>query len=235
MPKLKLCGDVLDPFWVRAVTVFPKDLAAAQSCYAVECVKAKMADEPEGGKHVVDTHTLRLLLEAPSYATLKKTVAANSKRAIVAGDILGALYLMHKFDIPEPSFNKAVYVAMQYAKTTKYGDGTPLAISEPTIRACWEEYKTVAHFWAAFRLGQAYPFANDVLQRFDIYLQVAQGLFAFGTAFIPKRARPQQTILSREDCWTLPAAIEAKHLVSERVPDALLKYLKKYKAPKSRF
>lgn len=237
MPMLELNGDHLDDFWVRAVMLFPNDIDVARSCYAVEQVKAVTEGDLDNEKREVDTFTLRLLLDAPSYANLKILVTENTKRAIVAGDILAALYLMDRFKVPEPSMNKAVFFATQYAKKAKYGDGTNLAISEPMVRKYWNEFRSVSHFWAAFRLGQAYPYSTAVshptLQGFMKSLEVAQGILEFGTAYIPLRSKSQQAILDRENCWVLPDTIPARHLHNGAQPTGLLKILKKYKAPKS--
>lgn len=40
---------------------------------------------------------------------------------------------MDKFGVPEPSLNKAIFIAMVFAKTAKYGDGTPMNVSERMV------------------------------------------------------------------------------------------------------
>ncbi|MFC1772650.1 hypothetical protein ACFL3A_04770 [Pseudomonadota bacterium] len=231
MPKLNLDGSMADHLWVRAIMLFPNDLDAAKRCFALEQIKAVIDEDSDDEIREVNVRTLRLLVEAPSWPILKELTTENTKRGIVAGDIFGALYVMDKFNIREPSMNKAVFVAMEFAKKQKYGDGTKMAISEPKIRKCWNEFRSVSHLWAAFRLGQAYPFAADSfsMEGNQAFLEVAQGLFQFGTSYIPLRARPKKTILDRENCWALPNTIAARHIQSERQPDALLKILKKYK------
>lgn len=94
----------------------------------------------------------------------------------------------------------------------------------------------VAHLWAADRLGQAYPFAPDPLslESWPVFLEAAQGIFEFGKTYIPKRSRSKKSILDGDDYWVLPKVIQAIHLQTHRKPDALLKLLKNYKAPKTR-
>lgn len=238
VPNLKFDGSELDRLWVLAVALFPNDLPAARRYFAVAKVKAKLDNDSDDKEHVVNARTLRLLLEAPSYASLGELSAANTKRAIVAGDVLMTLYVMKRFALSEPSMNKAIFVAMEYAKKAKYGDSTSLAISEPTIRKCWEEYRPVAHLWAAYRVNKAYPYAPQRSEfstyRIAALLEVAQGMFQFGASYIPKRARPQKPILDRAQCWVLPDTIAARHLESVRQPERLQRILEKYRAPKTR-
>jgi len=237
MPILQLDGSVHDNFWVWAVMRFPNDLSAAQSCFAAEKVKAVTDGASDNEKRVLDAHTLRLLLNAPSYADLKQRSAESLKRAIVAGDLLIAIYLMERFNVPRPSMNKAIFVAMEYAKKAEYGDGTPLNKSEPMVLKCWNEFNGVAHLWAAFRIYDAYPYtpADSRLspEGFAAFLEVAQELFQFGVSYIPKGSKSQKPILDCQKCWCLPNTIQPKRLESDRQPSLLLKTLKKYKAPKS--
>lgn len=239
MSELQLDGSEPDNlFWVRAVMLFPNDLSMAQRCFAVEQIKAVTDGDSDDEKREVDTRTLRLLLNAPSYADLKEQVAESTKRAIVAGDLLASIYLMDRFHVNRPSINKAIFIAGEYAKKAKYGDSTRLAISEPMIRKCWNDFKPVAHLWAAFRVGMAYSFSPDhpnplALENFKTFLGVAQGMYEFGRKYIPKASRPINSILSGNNYWELPKTIPARHLQTEQMPDALMKFLKKYKAPKS--
>lgn len=159
-------------------------------------------------------------------------IVANSKRAFIAGDILMTLYLMDRFKLPEPSMNKALFVAMEFAKKATYGDGTRLNTSERMVRQCWTEYESVAHLWAAFRINQAYPYTDDPFID-PKFLEVAVGLYRFGTGFVPARAKKKIPVLDAQKCWALPDNVPASNLKSDRIPDRLLKYLKKYKAPKS--
>lgn len=237
MPVLQLDGSANDFLWVRAVMNFPNDLSAAQSCFAVETVKAVTDGDSDNEKRELDVRTLRLLLEAPSYSSLKQLIAESTKRATVAGDLLAVIYLMDRFKVARPSMNKAIFVAMEFAKNSRYGDGTPLNKSEPMVIKCWNEFKGVAHLWAAFRLQQAYPYAPPKSQfspeGFVSFLEVAQGLFQFGVSYIPKGSKSKKPILDSQKCWCLPDIIEAKHLKSNRQPNLMLETLKKYKAPKS--
>jgi len=206
--------------------------------FAVERIRTEIADDAPRARVDVGTFTLRLLIEAPSLADMKILVSECTKQAMVAGDVLAALYVMDRFKIPEPSMNKAVFCAQEYAKKAKtYGDGTPLAISEAKIRQYWSKYRSVAHFWAASRLEESYPFVqqDQLFSRghFQKFLEVSQDIYFFGCAFIPKRAKPQEPILKHGECWALPDEIQPKQLSSTKEPAHLMKYLQKYKAAKT--
>lgn len=234
MPEITLDGSPNDIRWVRATMLFPNNEAERRQCFGVELARLKVLECKDTDRLEIDASDLRLLIEAPAYDALKEIAAANTKRAIVAGDLLVALYIMDKFGVPEPSLNKAIFVATEYAKTAKYGDGTRMNVSERMVLECWNEYKPVAHLWAAFRINGAYPYAPaDEVFSHSQFLGVAVGLFRFGAGFIPARAKKKTPVLEAQKCWSLPGNVPASNLVSDQIPDRLLEYLKKYKAPKS--
>ncbi|NWG39240.1 MAG: hypothetical protein HXY27_04635 [Hydrogenophilaceae bacterium] len=235
MPEITLNGSPDDLGWLRAVMLFPNDEQLRKQCFAVEIARFHALNASESAKLQIDVETLRLLLEAPAYGSLKETVSAITKRAIVAGDLLMTLYIMHKFGLKEPSVNKAIFVCQQFAHKAKYGDGTPMNVSERTVKECWREFKSVAHFWAAFRLNKAYPFAPSDTEVFahPKFLGVASAVYQFGVTFVPYRAWAGKPVLDPKTSWRLPENIAPINLVSDQPPDRLLKYLKKYKAPKS--
>ncbi len=235
MPILKLDGSVNDSFWVRAAMHFPNDLSAVQGCFAVDQTMALINGDSDNEKFEIDAYTLKTLINAPSFSTLKEQKIESTKRGTVAGDILATLYLMDRFGVERPSMNKAIFCAMEFAKKAKYGDGTPLAISEPSIRKFWNEFRPVAHLWAAFRLAQDYPYAPEPLHpnNHKKFLEVAQGIFEFGRNYIPKGSKSNKSILDGDYFWVIPKVVQASHLQSKRVPTLLLKTLKKYKAPRS--
>jgi hypothetical protein len=185
----------------------------------------------------VDVFTLKKLLGAPSLDYFRQLAEVNTRRGVIAGDLLAALYVMDRFKVPEPSFNKALYVAQRYAEEESYGGGSKLSLSERKIREYWAAFKPVAHFWAAIRLNEVYRFTkgdNVFLSRdFPIFLEVAVELLNFGCSFIPMRAKPKTPILDVSQCWQLPVRISPRELISKRPPDRLLRYLKDYKVPTS--
>ena len=232
MPEIILDGSPNDIGGVYATMLFPNDDVLRLQYFGIELTRFKVLECKDTDRLEINACDLRLLIDAPAYDALKDIRIANTKRAIVAGDILMALYLMDKFGVVEPSLNKAFSVAMEYAKTAKYGDGTRMNVSERMVSQCWNEYKPVAHLWAAFRINAAYPYAPDeeVLMS-KKFPEVAVEIYRFGVGFIPFRAKTP--ILDAEKCWVLPDSIAASKPVLDRAPDVLLKYIKNYKAPKS--
>ena len=122
MPEIILDGTPHDVGWVRATMLFPNDDTARRQYFGIELARFKVLECKDTDRLEISACDLRLLIEAPAYDALKDITVANTKRAIVAGDILTALYLMDRFAVPEPSMNKAIFVAQEYAKTAKYGD-----------------------------------------------------------------------------------------------------------------
>lgn len=180
---------------------------------------------------------LELLLESPSYESWGKLVAENIKKAIIAGDLCGIIYAMHVFKIPEPSMNKAIHVMKEFANKNgiEYGDGDRLPKSEQTIRNCWNEYRCVAHLWAAFRLNQDYKINDDrrvfTEQGYIPFLEAAAGILGFGMGFVPNRAKRKMPLFDGDGVWKFPDTIKPKIFVGGEFPLLLQNLLENYNAP----
>lgn len=248
MPEITLTDHPHDIGWIRSVMLFPNDENLRNQNYAVE-----VADYEEGNIERVtekwihsrtneldipiSNECIKLLIEAPSESALKTIRTERTKKGIIAGQILASIYLMDRLELEEPSLNKAIFVAKEYAKKAKYGDDSRMP-AESKIKQYWKEYMPVAHFWAALELNRTYPFVADQSdcfseKGFTQFLQAAAGIYDFGIKFIPKRAKLKETILDAEKCWKLDNSITLLHLKSDIKPEKFLKTLKKYKAPKT--
>ncbi len=249
MPKITLTDSPNDLGWVWSVMLFPNDEALRNQNYAVEFTKLELekwdeldekrvSPKTKDSANLIETNieVLRLLIEAPADSAFKTLRTERIKQGIVAGNILGSLYVMDRFGLAEPSMNKAVDYAKKYAGKAKYGDGSSMEVSEAKIREYWVEFKPVAHLWAAFQLNSVYSFSaeSNVFSETDFltFLQVAAGIYDFGSKFIPKRAKVKKAFLDVEKCWILDSNVDPLHLESEIKPEYLIKFLKKYKAPK---
>jgi hypothetical protein len=234
MPAIELRGTPDDRLRVQAVMLFPNDSALRDQLLAIYRVRDEVRDLAGDQVISVSENVLKRLIEAPSYADMRIRATIAAKRAVIAADVLCVIYLMDKFTLPEPSMNKAVAVVQAYAPTATYGDGSRMDTSETQIRQYWQEFKPVAHLWAAMRINKAYPFTKDhksmYTSDFESYLQVAQGFYRFGVSFIPKRAKSRVPIVDTGKSWTLPASILPKSLHSEWLPDRLIEILRNYKA-----
>ncbi len=187
-------------------------------------------------EYVVGRSDLELLVESPSYNDFKKITSDAVKKGVIAGDLITCIYLMQLFEIPEPSFNKAIFIMKEFALThnVQYGDGTGLPRSEQTIRDYWKEFAPAAHLWGAYRINQSYQFSdtNNVLENgdFNTFLQVAAGFLKFGKEFAPFRAKARLPLLGN-NVWALPETIIPRELVNGKFPDQMSKFLESYKAP----
>lgn len=212
---------------------FPTNKYMRESWYAVEVAKGNLAAMDAGQRVELDKETLSRLVDAPSYEELKNKTTLAVKRGVVAGDILAAIYLMHRFNIPEPSIKKATHIAEQFAEKTEYGDSTKMNKSRRKVREAFNEYKTVAHLWAAFRLNQAYRYAEVqelLFEKLPLFLEVSKGLLEFGQGFIPSRTKLAVPILPVEDMWELPDGTIARHLSGGTFPDGITNLLANYDA-----
>lgn len=238
MPKIILQDDLLDPFWVKSIMNFPEDKNKQDQHFAYLKTDFETRDALDSEIFNVDAKTLKLILDTPSRNDLKLEITEATKQAIVAGDVLVAIYLMDKFGLSRPSLNKAFFVSQAFAKNNTYGDGTPMAVSIRYVKERWSAFKSVAHLWGAWRLNMGYPIVDQTSlfsEEFETFLGIAKELQDFGLRFIPLGAKPQLPIMQNDSVWLLPDKIKAITLKSYRKPDLLIKYLKKYKAPKSQY
>ena len=229
--------------------LFPNDEVLRNQSYGINIAKLELEKADELSKKwlpaqsellepALDTRKITtLLIDTPADSDFKKIQAERVKQGCIAGQILATLYLMHRFELQEPSLNKAIYVSKRCAPKAKYGDGSKMP-AETKIKEYWKEYMPVAHLWAALEINRIYSFVPDQSdcfseKGFTQFLQVAAGIYYFGIEFIPKRARPRKPILDAEKCWRLDNNIEPLNLISEIKPDKLIAILKKYKAPKT--
>lgn len=238
MREIELTNTPLDPGLVMTAMLFPNDSTLREQYFTMNHAANSIQGMADDIKIEIDAQTIEILINAPSQKELKLKAAEATKRAIYAGDILGTIYLMDRFKTSAPAFsrpsmNKAIEFAKQFGLQNRFGDGEQMYYSEKKVRDCWEEFKTVAHFWAAHRISQNYNISKgdnfESLENLHKFLAVAKRLFEFGTSFIPKGAMPQVPILSEKSAWTIPKEIMPLELVSDRVPDQLLKYAKAYK------
>ena len=237
MPNITFENDLrTDPLWIKSIQFFPNDLNLRHQYFIKSIIEDKSADSNDGDKFEIDAKSLSLMIGAPSLEEFKLKRCKIIKEATVIGDVLNIIYLMVKFNLPEPSLNKAYFVSQQFAKETKYGDGTPMAISERYIKERWQKYKLVAHLWGASRFLLKAPHPKNIestVEYFKLFLGVAKELQTFGLNYIPLRAKPQVPLLDYQSLWLLPESIEPKTLVSNIQPEYIIKILKKYKAPQS--
>ena len=237
MPNITFENDFFtDPLWIKSIQFFPNDLNLRHQYFIKKIMEYKSDNSDDSDKFEIDAKSLRLMISAPSLEEFKLKRTKIIKEAGVIGDVLNIIYLMVKFNLPEPSLNKAYFISQQFAKKNKYGDGTPMAISERYIKERWQKYKLVAHLWGAkrFLLEAAHPKnIESLVVDFKLFLGVAKELQTFGLNYIPLRAKPQVPLLDHQSLWLLPESIEPKTLVSDIQPEYIIKILKKNKAPQS--
>jgi hypothetical protein len=186
MPAIELDGSAQDLVWLQAVKLFPRDKAHRDQLFTLERVRFEVLEL--GGdldlKFPVSGNVLQTLLESPSYTEMMNQAQEAAKRACIAADILCAIYVMDRFSLPEPSLNKAMALVQAYAPTATYGDRSKLPASLTQIRKCWEEFKPVAHLWAATRINKSLPLHGRPQQHVHGRLQV---LFAGRARLLPFR------------------------------------------------
>lgn len=222
MQSLEICGDGLDGARVMGWMCFPDSPELRQTLLAREILEGQMQKEGvDAGAVSAPRWVMRCLLRGPSHYEITECVVEATKRGTVAGDLLGLIYRMHFEEAQEPSLRKAIADYKKFGVGKKYGDGSPLKYSEKTLRDHFEEFKSVAHLWAAYRLNATeYAFASD---RRDFFrdtdtlttcLGVAKGVSEFASSFIPKRTK--NPVIGHSMMVQIPDEIPALHLRTRR-------------------
>lgn len=234
MPTIDLCGDSADFLRVFAVMAHPGDERMRQEFLA--CAISRVFEDEVGDVEIPAT-ILRALLHSPSMETVFDRAAESARGGSVAGDVLLYLAEMAKTGVNEPSIRKAIYVASDYLSDATCGDGKKPGASDPSIRKAWEEFKPVAHLWAAFRICQfggnefpSLPFDLDG-DAFSRFLSVADFFLSFGEDFQPTRSKNGETALIAEDVWRLPKEyrVEPIKLSIDSLPYWMIDRLNSYR------
>lgn len=236
MPDIQLNGTPMDIGWVQAIMAFPQDKGLRDQYFTVHSARLAITDTDKSDAVRMSTEDMHRIINARSYDEIKALHQSSFKRGIVAGDLLGAIYLMDRLNLPEPSINKAIHMVQEFSKTETYGDGKKMLVGEQAIKTIWSEYKTVGHLWAAYRMTQVFRMfpPQEIYEKkgFLILLELAAEIFRFATKFVPKRARPKEPIIVAEQSWRLPPEIKARRIEMSAAPIGFLELLESYKAPR---
>jgi len=237
LPKFDLSHNSLDQSRILAVMYFPNDESLRRAYYSVCLAEHELTETKEDREMAVSADLLEDLISAPSKQDLLRQSRKKGKRGMIAGDVLLAVYAMNSFPkyFPEPSIRSAIFLAQRFAEETKFEDKTELPSSKNAIRDHFNEFRTVAHFWAAFRLQELYPNRpnEDILSSTDsvkYFLGIAGTLEDFGCSFVPKRAKPQLPILDPDSIWSPSEAFPRWHPPWKEPPEWLVEAMRNYSA-----
>ena len=167
----------------------------------------------------------RELIHMPSLEEILTRESEAGRRGSVAGDILLFLLEMVETGVKEPSLRKAIFLAEDYHKSTRFGDGSKAGSSDRVLRKYWREYQPVAHFWAAYRMCQFSSDQNlwDAKTQvfgpgFRIFLALSKHLLKMGRAFKPSRFKEPVPFFQLSKVWRIPPNFPLP-TVSPTIPD----------------
>jgi len=202
----------------RCALLFPgaEEEARRRQYYAADLANGTFY---EPGPEIIcwQVDQLQALLEAPSWQELRREATERTKRALLAGYIFTFMFLLRLLQDRLPnrgekgaSLAKAKFIVREWAlQEGVYGDGTPIPTSEKFIRDCWNDYRDVAHLWAAMemnRVAEYAPFRQILHPAYaDKFFETAAYLQEFGLAhrLRNKAAKVQDTLLNPHTCWRI--------------------------------
>ena len=190
---------------------------------------------------------IQRILQRTGKTSFHEIVAKSAREAYVAGDVLTTLFGMHSFpdDFDEPSLKKAIFIAGKYAQNNTYRDGSSMRKGKTMIRDYFDDFRNVAHLWAAMRLHQDFPIREqeEILGSQNAvhdFFGIAHTLQAFGCGFIAKRSSSgiafvaPSPILDPETIWKVPNSITPLYPPWTEPPQWILDCLVSYAAPTGR-
>jgi hypothetical protein len=211
MPELTLTKTNFDAFFVYATMAHPDNERYREEFIASQVIHCNQNLTSEDADLHIPKSIMSVLINSPSLENVTERASKSAYGGAVAGDILLYIAEMHLTGHKEPSVRKAVYLAEDYLANAVDGYGKKGATSNISIRKCWEEYKTVAHLWAAFRVCQLTPdkdFSNlyDTLfgDNLGQFLAIAEAYRHFGEVFKPSRIKSQESLLPKNKTWRVP-------------------------------
>ena len=165
-------------------------------------------------------------------AEMKKAAEAG----IVAGHVVSVLYALatSPWSIPEPSLEKAIHVAEQFAYRERFADGSPMPRGRTEIRKCLDSMRPVAHLWAALRLHRQYPIRRheDLLKTAEgmsRLLRIARGVQSWAIDWRPQRGAGAPSLLGDRP-WIIPNSVRPLFPPwLQKQPDWLLSTVGRYK------
>lgn len=216
MPVLEMTGDkYMDPAAVVSVMAHPEDDSKREQLLDVLWVGVLSdAEERRRKKEVsVPIDRLKRALLAPSV----EEVISRSKESFWGGSIAGCVFrnihMMEVYGVGEPSIRKAIWLEIQLNQQQRQSKKLPT--SEPTIRRYWEDFKSVAHFWAAYlvdcqsddgvipHIGVQFCEWQDCQEKLRHFLRMAEYFRVWGEEFIPARLKDPKPILSPDKTWRI--------------------------------
>ena len=215
LQTLDLKNDGLDGGRVMAWMLFPNRPDIREIHFVREVVEQEVLNGESDDTPVnLPAWMLRTLLESPGKEETGRLAAEATKRGTVAGDLLALIYEMQARRAVEPSFGKAIEHYKGFALGLKYGDGEALKYSEQTLRSYFDEFASVAHLWAAFRLNQGpYAYTKDPQSVFHspedlhTFLGIAKAVGQFAESFVPKRTKPPRPVIDGETLVHIPSEV----------------------------
>lgn len=235
---IELMKDNLDGLRVYSVMAYPDSERERNEFMAcnVAGMMLNANDTAADDDISIPESILRVILNAPSLEVVRNCHAESGRQGSIAGDVLACLAGMHASGVKEPSIRKAIYIEMYFLGKGLCRDGKTVGTTDPSIRNCWEKYKSVSHFWAAFRVCQfgenedGFPDVKTALvdENLAKFLSIAEWFRAFGENFIPKRQTEPVLPL---DAWRVPESypIQPANLTHDGLPEWVMARLGAYR------
>jgi len=245
---------------IMSVMFFPKDPEQEKNrqefiaCFLVPFIEGQLESGNLQDDFLISLQKIiRILSNAPSCDEVMHLSIGNSLGALYAGEILfGVYYFNKKLPEAEIGIKKAVFLLHKYGdypgQIVKIKMGKRIRIPKKklhkppgcrTIEKHWNEYKQVAHFYAALKFfdeNRNKRIINlDLLKPDNIlnFLAISNQIREFGENYIPKQG-VKKTLLTKNEVWSvgIDCPLQKVTLNLPRPKGWIKKALKEYKAPK---
>jgi hypothetical protein len=231
-------------FQLRAVMHAPNDERARNAYQARNFVSLAASTNREQSLEKIDVPLSVIAALNDDEAMLQiysGTFLRDGRKGSMAGFVLTYLYILETHKVNSGSLNKALHLASKHAEAAnKWGDGTSVAKTTRSLRAAWDEFRSVAHLWAAehlidhrYRRGSESNFSYEthvveMIEWSEAFRRWLESFVPFGW---------HQPLVTRTDVWRPCATYPASGRVlpppvnDGQLPAELRDWLGGYRAP----
>jgi len=204
---------------------YPSDTDKSHSLFSVFAsdMAINFFDELNAPLVTLPSNILRTALDAPPYKEVMKGSGLQYKKACFVGELTRYMLLMNLIGAEEPGFAKAAFlVGKANAAIMDEGLASNLPTTKRVVRKYWDEFKPVAHFWAAYVIRNGWlpnAFEDDeeiyynshiVSQHFfgttlRRFLTEAEAIRQAGEQCLASRTNRPQPFLDPDISWCIPS------------------------------
>lgn len=212
---------------------YPEDYFSAFDRFWAPVWMDRVTNLPDDAEITLTRNEVLAMLQAPSVTEIMQQTSSRAFSGQIAGHLLMLCIAMDTEGLPV-SIRQAKFLVRKYYQRVRQTHGQVIKSSISSIEAAWQEYRHVAHLWAAFSAirmkpaGASKALTPDVLEKFvawSVWFRLK------GEKLVPARQRPARALLDLENAWDFPIelVVPLPARIKLRLPDWAKTAIAEYK------